>query len=479
MSEESSRPLEGRHIAVTGGGYTASHARRLLAELGAEPGDRAEATCNLDNAPSPLADWAASGAMSLTGHKTGPPIASEGNPAGAVRGALAVFSTLSRVSTEQTPVLPGIGLLGERAAMSGFTRRAPWSCGGAFRALPTRDGWLGISLPREDDLALIPALIEGDQSDASPWDCVESWVRRRTAEESVARAQLLGIAAAVIPRSNAKADDQANHRRGRAGRAGTMLLTQAGGRRKREHGVPLVIDLTSLWAGPLCAHLLGLAGAEVIKVESTSRPDGARSGPPEFFDLLHEGHAAVTIDFTSQAGLDTLRRLVDGADVVLEASRPRAMQQLGIDANEAVAAGTIWTSITSYGRTGPWANRVGFGDDVAAAVGLAVSDGKTLLPCGDALADPLAGVHAAVATMAALMSDRAQLIDVSMRDVAAAVATSVIEPHEVVEGPDAHWQVNTESGSFAVMDPQARRPARTASKFGQDTISTLRRLGLS
>jgi hypothetical protein len=46
---------------------------------------------------------------------------------------------------------------------------------------------------------------------------------------------------------------------------------------------------SSLWAGPLCTNLLGLGGARVIKVESTTRPDGARSGPPAFFELLHHG----------------------------------------------------------------------------------------------------------------------------------------------------------------------------------------------
>ena len=83
------------------------------------------------------------------------------------------------------------------------------------------------------------------------------------------------------------------------------------------------------------------------------------------------------------------------ADVVLEASRPRALAQFGIDA-EALTTGTpdgrgpqAWVSITGYGRTGDEANRVAFGDDAAAAGGLVSwTDGEPLF-CADAVADPL------------------------------------------------------------------------------------------
>jgi crotonobetainyl-CoA:carnitine CoA-transferase CaiB-like acyl-CoA transferase len=104
----------------------------------------------------------------------------------------------------------------------------------------------------------------------------------------------------------------------------------------------LVADLSSLWAGPLCTHLLQQAGARVVKVESVHRPDGARNGPAAFFDLLHGGQEAVAIDFRHEDGRSALRRLLAAADIVVEASRPRALEQLGIVAEtllaEAVAA---------------------------------------------------------------------------------------------------------------------------------------------
>ena len=59
----------------------------------------------------------------------------------------------------------------------------------------------------------------------------------------------------------------------------------------------MVADLSSMWAGPLCARMLGLAGADIIKVESADRPDGARSGNREFFDWLHAGHRSLSADF--------------------------------------------------------------------------------------------------------------------------------------------------------------------------------------
>jgi crotonobetainyl-CoA:carnitine CoA-transferase CaiB-like acyl-CoA transferase len=269
----------------------------------------------------------------------------------------------------------------------------------------TVDGWVGLSLARDSDRAALPALTQSSTVD--DWPALTRWLRTQPSAEVAQRAQLLGLAANVVPSP-----------------PGPAVRITPGGLR-RPTGSPLVVDLTALWAGPLCAHLLGLTGAQVVKVESPHRPDGARSGPADFFDLLHAGHASVALDFTDERDRARLRRLIEQADVVLESSRPRALRQLGIDAEATVAAGTIWTSITAYGRVGSAGELVGFGDDVAAAAGLFVTDGADRLPCGDAIADPVTGVHAAVATAAALRRDRACLIDISMRDITAATLRPV------------------------------------------------------
>ena len=121
----------------------------------------------------------------------------------------------------------------------------------------------------------------------------------------------------------------------------------------------VVVDLSSLWAGPLCTRLLRDAGATVIKVESRVRPDGARLGPPAFFDLLNAGKEELVLDFAAQA--DELRDLIVRADVVVEGSRPRALAQFGISAEDFLErhdGPRVWVSLTGYDRADP---RVAFG----------------------------------------------------------------------------------------------------------------------
>jgi hypothetical protein len=345
---------------------------------------------------SARADWLASGAAELTGYADGEPQDSPGAPASAVRAALAVFAACTGVTD-----LPGVELLADRARSAGLTRAAPLSVGGAFRALAARDGWVGLSLSRKSDVELLPALVGVETADEDPFDSVASWARQHTAAAVDDRFALLGLPGGRII---------CTPERGRPG----VVVTPGPARPPVEQ--PLVVDLTSLWAGPLCAHLLGRAGARVVKVESSGRPDGARRGTPEFFDRLHDGHEFRTVQFGSAAGRRELAELIAAADVVLEASRPRAMQQLGIDAEACVARGAVWASITAYGRTRP--DRVGFGDDVAAAAGLVNIGPDGPYPVGDAIADPLAGVYAAAAVAFGLCHRRAALLDVSMYDIA-------------------------------------------------------------
>ncbi|WP_024803581.1 CoA transferase [Nocardia sp. BMG51109] len=405
--------------------------------------------------PSPLRAWAASGAMALTGRPYGPPRAAPGRAAARVSAALSRFGELSSSRTGLRPSLPGVEVLGERAAVAGLTRRGPRSCGGAFRTLRTRDGWLGLSLPRADDLDLIPALTEREPRDADPWDVVTGWARTTETAFAAERIALLGLAGSAVPA------DGLNSRAG-------VEITESGTRRhKREQ--PVVLDLTALWAGPLCAHLLATSGARVIKVESRSRPDGARFGPPPFFDLLHAGHAMVALDLHDDRDLDALRALIAGADLVLESSRARALRQLGIDADACVAAGTSWLSLTARGRA---SNAIGFGDDIAAAAGLVVPDGDDLLPCGDALADPLTGVCAAEAAAEALLADRARLVDVSMLHLTAEIALGTPEEH-VVRRTDDGWWIESADGRFPVSPPTARPPSGRAGTLGADNTELL------
>jgi hypothetical protein len=302
-----------------------------------------------------------------------------------------------------------LALLGERAALAGLARRGQVSCGGAARLLPTPAGWCSVSLARPEDVELLPAWLGLEVApDADPWGPVAD----RLAGADDARALLawgrqLGLPVAMV---------------GEVEAGGDPVVTTSLGDAPPDPGAPLLVDLSSLWAGPLCANLLGLRGAVVAKVESIHRPDGARHGPRAFFDLLHGGHHSTGLDLRAPAGVAKLRSMLATATVVIEASRPRALQQLGIDALDPSShRAKVWISITGHGREQPLAT--GFGDDAAAAGGLIAwgDDGEPRF-VADAVADPLTGILAAARTAELLASEGRWHLDIAMSRVAASVA---------------------------------------------------------
>ena len=177
----------------------------------------------------------------------------------------------------------------------------------------------------------------------------------------------------------------------------------------------------------MCGRLLRSAGARVVKVEGANRPDGARFGPPSFFALMNDGKEQVVVDLRTAAGVGELRELLCTADVVIEASRPRALEQLGLDARSLAgeSSARAWVAITGYGRSSPEREWVAFGDDAAAAGGLVVWDDEGPCFCADAVADPLAGLVAATAASIVLATGGRWLVDVVLARSAAAVAGPV------------------------------------------------------
>jgi hypothetical protein len=292
-----------------------------------------------------------------------------------------------------------LALLTERAAIWSYTRNGRVSCGGATRLMLTADSWIALSLTRAEDEELVPAWIGCEPE----WPVVEATVRSARGADLVERGRLLGLPVAVLAERA-------------PGRLAEWFLV---GEASPLDDPPLVVDLSSLWAGPLCTRLLLEQGARVIKVESKTRPDGARNGPAAFFDLMHAGKEFKSIDFTGEA----LRELLLEADVVVEGSRPRALEQLGIDAREIITHGPrVWLSITGHGRGEPHRNWVGFGDDAAVAGGLVAWSRDTPCFMGDAIADPLTGLAGAAVVLAALKDGGRWLIDCNLSGVAAYVA---------------------------------------------------------
>jgi hypothetical protein len=423
---------------------------RLLGELARPRADDA------DDAVDPVGAWSRSGGMWLTGRAGQAPLAG-GAGAGAVAEHLLqdwALEATRRLGRRPEPV--DAAVLGERAALAGLTRRGVTSCGGATRLLPCDGGLLALSLARDDDLAMVPALTGRDTEGTDAWAAVTAWASRTPAAEGAAWARVLGLPAAAVA---APADATATRP--------AVVVTDGAARVVRDR--PLLVDLSSLWAGPLCAHLLGLAGADVVKVESVTRPDGARRGNAAFYDLLHAGHRSVGLDFGDSSDREVLRRLVLSADVVLESSRPRALARLGVSAAEALVAGVTWVSITAYGRD-EGADLVGFGDDVAAGAGLVASDAHGTVFAGDALADPLTGLAAATACLRSLGGERAQLLDVAMHRVAR-VAASIAVPETETVRSGTGWLVDDGTRQYDVARPRARRPASAAAALGADTHS--------
>ncbi len=343
-----------------------------------------------------VTDWLESGVVALSGFV--PP----GRAASQAREWSAELEQLCAQRGRRVRI-DGARLLAERVALTGDRPQGTISAGGACRLLACVDGWVALSLPRPSDLELVAPLIGADSPD--PWRGVSDWVRHRPAAEVMARTRLLGLAAGRLgePVSPLQLPNPAPAHPAPAGPAPKA---------------PLVVDFSSLWAGPLCANLLGLAGARVVKVESVERLDGVRRGEPRFYDLLHAGHESVCVDPRLPSDRAALSGLVAAADVVIESSRPRALAGWGLRATDAVNAGAVWVSITAWGRAA--GDRVGFGDDVAAAAGMVGWGPGAPAFVGDAIADPLTGLAAAVGALRALAAGGGRLLDVGMAPVVAA-----------------------------------------------------------
>ena len=339
--------------------------------------------------------------MHLTGPEPGPPAVL---PAGVVRPltALGDALVLATGSLGRSVRVDPVGLLGQRAAFAGFGRSGARSVGGHAQMIRARDGWVALSLPRPSDVEALPALV-GAAVAAGDWAAVERRLRDMAAAEVVAAGAMLSLAVSAVGATPPPARP--------------WSVSEHGAARHRA-AQPVVVDLTGLWAGPLAGSLLAAAGCPVVKVESLARPDGARRGPPGFFEMLNRRKEHLRLDLPEPQAVDRLRELIAGADLVLESSRPRVMQQWGISPEDVVAAGTAWVSITGHGRRGPDRNRVAFGDDAAVSGGLVVS-GEPPMFVADAIADPIGGLAAATAAARLLADGRAALADVSLAGASA------------------------------------------------------------
>ena len=169
-----------------------------------------------------------------------------------------------------------------------------------------------------------------------------------------------------------------------------------------------VLDLTRVRAGPTCVKQFADWGADVIRIEPAEGGDdmvGARDGADA--QNLHRNKRSLTLNLKDPRGLALLKRLVEGADVLVENWRPDVKQRLGLDyaTLAAVNPRLVYASISGFGETGPYRARAGF-DQVAQGMGglmwVTGRPGEGPLRAGIPVADLSAGLFAALGILIAL-----------------------------------------------------------------------------
>ena len=341
---------------------------------------------------------------------TGPPSIEPGlgPPVGMLSKLDDLSARLERASAEvgQPVRIDPLAELALRAPTGVVRRGGRTTCGGAGRLLRSADGWIAWNLARPEDIDTVAAVVEAPTEPATAWSNLEGWCAGHRSADAIERAGLLGMAAGALGETTTSPHPDGVRRT-------RSMETKARPSRLR------VLDLSAIWAGPLCGALFAAGGHDVVKLESVGRPDGTRLGPALVFDRLNAGKRSVAVDLGAEPGRTVLHALAASADVVITAARSRALESVGLDPTGLTG---LWIAITAHGATGPGAQRVGFGDDAAVAGGLvAWHEGEPYF-CADAIADPLTGIVAATVAYEVLAAGDAAHLDVAMAAVASTFA---------------------------------------------------------
>ncbi|MEH6616649.1 MAG: CaiB/BaiF CoA-transferase family protein [Porticoccus sp.] len=190
-----------------------------------------------------------------------------------------------------------------------------------------------------------------------------------------------------------------------------------------------VIELGQLLAGPFAGSLLAYFGAEVIKVEPPGGGDPLRNwrvlkdGTSLWWRSLGRNKKCITLDLKTEKGRDLAGQLIDGADVLIENFRPGVMEKwgLGPERFKQTNPGLVYTRISGYGQTGPYAHKPGFASVCEGISGFRYVNGfKNEAPVRPNLSigDSIAGLHAAFGVALALLSRQSsgagQVVDIAL-----------------------------------------------------------------
>lgn len=195
-----------------------------------------------------------------------------------------------------------------------------------------------------------------------------------------------------------------------------------------------VLDFSTLLPGPFATLYLADLGAEVIHIESPTRPDLVRLMPPysngqaASHNYLNRNKQSVALDLRNPESIALLKSKISEYDIVVEQFRPGVMQRLGLDYESLtkIHPQLIYCSITGYGQTGHYKDRAGHDINYLALSGIAGHSGRKTggpPPLGIQVADVAGGsLHAVIAILSAVIersqSGLGQYIDISMTDCA-------------------------------------------------------------
>ena len=192
-----------------------------------------------------------------------------------------------------------------------------------------------------------------------------------------------------------------------------------------------VLELGHIMAGPVCGRMLADMGADVVKVERVPNGDPSRSlVPPEIdgesaaFMMLNRNKRGIAVNIKCPEGVTLIRRLIRGADVVIENYRTGTLDQLGVgyDSVKSGNPGLVWCEISGFGRTGPYAGIGGLDLIAQGYSGLmsltGESDERPPVKCGVPVTDITAGILGAMGVVAAilhrLLTGEGQRVDTSL-----------------------------------------------------------------
>jgi crotonobetainyl-CoA:carnitine CoA-transferase CaiB-like acyl-CoA transferase len=238
-----------------------------------------------------------------------------------------------------------------------------------------------------------------------------------------------------------------------------------------------VVDLTCFWAGPIATAYLADLGADVVKVESIQRPDlmrfaGAVPGPELWewspvFAGANPGKRDVTLNLDSEEGMGLLKRMIAGADVVIENFSARVLDNFGLgwETIHSLNPKTVLVRMPAFGLDGPWRDRTGFAMTIEQASGMAWMTGYEDLPLVvRGACDPIGGMHAVIALLLAL-EEREQNGEGSLVEVPLLETALNIGAEQVVEYTATGRVLARDSNRGPLSAPQGLYPCAEEGEY--------------